>query len=195
VPGWQTGTRVLCLYSQSPQACKSVRREPTSLTTALMEWNALHTILALVLWQILCLWGLLRIAQHYTNMGRNRSRLFGGRDWSSQLSFWEVIWNLFRHHCLSHWHTFFKVQNITQAQTSHDISSMTNFSDSPGSLLHSVSINKIIPGIIDVAVVINGYHHVRRGDGGAFNLLGLSDSAFFSITILKSKQSRLLIIS
>ena len=46
VPGWQTGAKALCLYSQSPQACKPVRRAPTWLTTALVEWNALHTILA-----------------------------------------------------------------------------------------------------------------------------------------------------
>ena len=46
VPGWQTGAKALCLYSQSPQACKPIRRAPTWLTTALMEWNALHTILA-----------------------------------------------------------------------------------------------------------------------------------------------------
>jgi len=26
VLGWQTGTKALCLYSQSPQACKPVRR-------------------------------------------------------------------------------------------------------------------------------------------------------------------------
>ena len=46
VPGWQTGTKALCLYNQSPQACKPVRRAPTWLTTALVEWNALLTILA-----------------------------------------------------------------------------------------------------------------------------------------------------
>jgi len=40
VPGWQTGTRALYLYSQSPQACKSVCRAPTWLTTALMEWTS-----------------------------------------------------------------------------------------------------------------------------------------------------------
>ena len=46
MPGWQTGAKALCLYSQSPQACKPVRRAPTWLTTALVEWNALLTILA-----------------------------------------------------------------------------------------------------------------------------------------------------
>ena len=45
VPEWQTGTKALCLYSQSSQACKPVRRAPTWLTTPLVEWNALHTIL------------------------------------------------------------------------------------------------------------------------------------------------------
>ena len=44
VPGWQTGAKALCLNSQSPQACKPVRRAPTWLTTALVEWNALLTI-------------------------------------------------------------------------------------------------------------------------------------------------------
>jgi len=54
VPGWQTGAKALCLYSQSPQACKPVCRAPTWLTTALVEWNELHTILALGAWQTLC---------------------------------------------------------------------------------------------------------------------------------------------
>jgi len=54
VPGWQTGAKALCLYSQSSQACKPVRRAPTWLTTALVEWNELHTILALGAWQTLC---------------------------------------------------------------------------------------------------------------------------------------------
>jgi len=54
VPGWQTGAKALCLYSQSPQACKPIRRAPTWLTTALVEWNALHTILAPGVWQTLC---------------------------------------------------------------------------------------------------------------------------------------------
>ena len=31
VPGWQTGATALCLYSQSPQACKPVCRAPTWL--------------------------------------------------------------------------------------------------------------------------------------------------------------------
>ena len=53
VPGWQTGTKALCLYSQSPQACKPIRRAPTRLTTALVEWNALLTILAPGVWQTL----------------------------------------------------------------------------------------------------------------------------------------------
>ena len=35
VPGWQTGTKALCLYSQSSQACKPVHRALTWLTTAL----------------------------------------------------------------------------------------------------------------------------------------------------------------
>jgi len=43
-----------CLYSQSPQACTPIHRAPTWLTTALMEWNALHTILALGVCQELC---------------------------------------------------------------------------------------------------------------------------------------------
>ena len=43
----------LCLYSQSPQACKPFRRAPTWLTTALLEWNALLTILAPGVWQTL----------------------------------------------------------------------------------------------------------------------------------------------
>ena len=46
VPGWQTGAKALHLYSQFSQVCKPVRRAPTWLKTALMEWNALHTILA-----------------------------------------------------------------------------------------------------------------------------------------------------
>ena len=51
VPGWQTGAKALCLYSQFPQACKPICRALTWLTTALVEWNALHTILALGAWQ------------------------------------------------------------------------------------------------------------------------------------------------
>jgi len=35
-------------------ACKPVRRAPTSLTTALVAWNALLTILAPGVWQTLC---------------------------------------------------------------------------------------------------------------------------------------------
>jgi len=35
------------IYSQAAQACKPVRRAPTWLTTALMEWNALLTILSI----------------------------------------------------------------------------------------------------------------------------------------------------
>ena len=42
VPRWQAGTKALCLYIQSPQACKSVCWVLTWLTIALMEWNALH---------------------------------------------------------------------------------------------------------------------------------------------------------
>jgi len=41
-----TLAKALCLHSQSPQACKPVRRAPTGLTTAVVEWNALLTILA-----------------------------------------------------------------------------------------------------------------------------------------------------
>ena len=52
--GWQTGAKALCLFSQSPQACKPVRRAPTWLTTALVEWIALLTILAPGVWQTLC---------------------------------------------------------------------------------------------------------------------------------------------
>ena len=54
--GWpvQTGTKTLCLYSHSPQACKPVHRAPTWPTTAWMEWNALHTILTPGAWQTLC---------------------------------------------------------------------------------------------------------------------------------------------
>ena len=48
VPGWQTGIVPL-------QACKPICRALTWLTTALMEWYALHTILALEVWQALCL--------------------------------------------------------------------------------------------------------------------------------------------
>jgi len=44
VPGWRTGTKALCLYSQFPQACKPVHRALTWLTAALMKWNALHTM-------------------------------------------------------------------------------------------------------------------------------------------------------
>jgi len=44
MPGWQRSGKELFPYSQSPQACKSVCRVPIWLTTALMEWNALHTI-------------------------------------------------------------------------------------------------------------------------------------------------------
>ena len=36
-------------------------------------------------------------------------------------------------------------------------------------MLHSVSINKIIPCTTDVDV-INGYHHLRGGGGGAITL-------------------------
>ena len=38
----------LYLYSQSAQACKPICRAPTWLTTALMEWNALHSIMAIM---------------------------------------------------------------------------------------------------------------------------------------------------
>ena len=44
VPRWQEGTKVLYLYSQSSQACKPIHRALILLTTALMEWNVLHTI-------------------------------------------------------------------------------------------------------------------------------------------------------
>jgi len=54
VPGWQAGAKALCVYSQSPQASKPVRRAPTWLITALVEWNALLTILASGVWQTLC---------------------------------------------------------------------------------------------------------------------------------------------
>jgi len=30
---WQTSAKALCLYSQSPQACKHISRAPTWLTT------------------------------------------------------------------------------------------------------------------------------------------------------------------
>jgi len=33
MPGWQTGAKALCLYSQSLQACKPVRRAPTPCST------------------------------------------------------------------------------------------------------------------------------------------------------------------
>jgi len=46
VPRWQTGAKALCLYNQSPQACKTVCWALTWLTIALMEWNALHITLA-----------------------------------------------------------------------------------------------------------------------------------------------------
>jgi len=46
MPRWQTCTKALCLYIQSPQACKSVCWALTWLAIALMEWNALHIILA-----------------------------------------------------------------------------------------------------------------------------------------------------
>jgi len=52
--GWHTGAKALYLYSQSPQACKPIRRAPTWLTTALVKWNALQTILAPGVWQTLC---------------------------------------------------------------------------------------------------------------------------------------------
>jgi len=56
MPGLQTGSKALFLYSQSPQACcKLVYCAPTWLTTALMGWNALHTNLAPGVWQTLCL--------------------------------------------------------------------------------------------------------------------------------------------
>ena len=48
--GCQTGTKALCLYSQSPQACKPTHRALTWLTTALVEWNALQTIMAPGVW-------------------------------------------------------------------------------------------------------------------------------------------------
>ena len=38
----------------SPQACKPILKALTWLTTALVVWNALHTILALGVWQALC---------------------------------------------------------------------------------------------------------------------------------------------
>jgi len=46
LPGWQTGAKALSPYCQSSQACKPIHRAPTWLTTALVEWNALHAILA-----------------------------------------------------------------------------------------------------------------------------------------------------
>jgi len=51
--GLQTGSKALFLYSQA--CCKLVHWASTWLTTALMEWNALHTILAPGVWQTLCL--------------------------------------------------------------------------------------------------------------------------------------------
>ena len=45
-----TGTKALCLYNQSPQV-----QGTTWLITALMECNALETILAPGVWQALCL--------------------------------------------------------------------------------------------------------------------------------------------
>jgi len=53
VHAWQTSAKALCLYSQSPQACKHISRALTWLTTVLVEWNALHTILAPEAWQTL----------------------------------------------------------------------------------------------------------------------------------------------
>jgi len=50
VPWWQSGAKALCLFSQSPQACNPIRRAPTWLTTGLLEWNALHTILVSGVW-------------------------------------------------------------------------------------------------------------------------------------------------
>jgi len=94
VLGWQTGTEALCLYCQSTQACKPNHRTPTLLTTALIEWNALHTILAPWVGQALRLsqcphWAqkscschfppeqsLLRITKCYTHKGQNLFRLF-----------------------------------------------------------------------------------------------------------------------
>ena len=37
-------------------------------------------------------------------------------------------------------------------------------------VLHSVSINNIMPCIVDIDV-INGYHHLKGGGGGAITLL------------------------
>ena len=66
------GRQVLrqCLYSQSPQACKPVHKTLTWLTTALVECNALHTILAPV--QAVC----------------------KGESGALNCAFWEVIWEL-----------------------------------------------------------------------------------------------------
>jgi len=85
VPGWQTGAKALCLYSQSPQSCKPIHRALTWLKTALVEWNALHTILGpgairgivSVTMPLLSTpeWGLLRKTHRYINKGQNRSRL------------------------------------------------------------------------------------------------------------------------
>jgi len=55
MPGWWTWTKALCLYSQSPRACKPVHRAPTWVTIALKEWNALHIILVPGVWWALCL--------------------------------------------------------------------------------------------------------------------------------------------
>ena len=70
VPGCQKGTKALCLYSQSPQACKPVHRALTWLTTALVECNALRTILAPV--QAVC----------------------EGESGALYWAFWEVFWEL-----------------------------------------------------------------------------------------------------
>ena len=93
VPGWQTGTKALCLYSQSPQACKPVHRAPTWLTTALVEWHCTLswlrgrgqtlcqvTMPLLSIKACSCYFpperGLLRMTHHYLNNGQNWSRLF-----------------------------------------------------------------------------------------------------------------------
>ena len=54
VPGWQTGTKASCPLQLIPQVCKPVHRALNWLTTALMESNAPHTILAPGAWQTLC---------------------------------------------------------------------------------------------------------------------------------------------
>ena len=42
VPGWQTGAKALCLYSQSPQACKPVRRAGHRPGWQQPWWSGMH---------------------------------------------------------------------------------------------------------------------------------------------------------